>query len=91
MFLSGLGLDDGQLDTRHEADAFSGQGFAEGGQPIDRIVIRQGRHPDAGGGHPLGQLLGRKLAIAELGMAVEVDAGGFGHFASRSLVRAASP
>ncbi len=91
VLLPGLAVDDGQLDAGDEADPFLPRGFAEGGQTVDGVVVGQGRGPDPGRRQPVGQLGRSEVPVAELGMAVKIDAEEFGHGALSPLPGAAQP
>ncbi len=91
VLLPGVSVDDGQLDAGDEPDPLLSRGFAEGGQAVDGVVVGQGRGPDPGRRQPVGQLGRSEVPVAELGMAVQIDAEEFGHGAFVPLPGAAQP
>ncbi len=74
-----LGGSGRQLDAADRPDALPGQRRGKGLQAEDGVMVGQRRGPHAGFGQDPGQGLRGEVAVAEMGMGMEIDPDGMTH------------
>jgi hypothetical protein len=68
-----VGSGQGQLHPADDPDSMLREDLPKGIEPLHRIVVGQRRHPHAHRRQPLGQAFGRQFAVAQIGVAMQID------------------